>query len=123
MEANVPDNLSVAQVEHDTTGSDSAEEDEETDEPADDEDEEPEGDDDGEDREDRKEVETDEAAPAIGSTTVPTTIVAACGSDRGGCDHDCHMIYRGNEVEPQIECSCYRGFLLDRHDGRTCHGE
>ncbi|XP_035788356.1 uncharacterized protein LOC118464801 isoform X2 [Anopheles albimanus] len=121
MEANVPDNLSVAQVEHDTTGSDSAEEDEETDEPADDEDEEPEGDDDGEDREDRKEVETDEAAPAIGSTTVPTTIVATCGSDRGGCDHDCHMIYRGNEVEPQIECSCYRGFLLDRHDGRTCH--
>ncbi|XP_058122985.1 uncharacterized protein LOC131293979 [Anopheles ziemanni] len=55
------------------------------------------------------------------TTTSKTTIVAACGSDRGGCDHECRMIYHGNEVEPVVECSCYRGFLLDARDGRTCH--
>ncbi|XP_050093907.1 fibrillin-1-like [Anopheles aquasalis] len=124
-EANVPDNLSVAQVEHDTTGgTDSAEDHEETDEATDDgdEDEEPEGEGDDEDREDLPSAPRgEEATEDTPAPTVPTTIVAACGSDRGGCDHDCHMIYRGNEVEPQIECSCYRGFLLDRHDGRTCH--
>ncbi|ETN59950.1 hypothetical protein AND_008443 [Anopheles darlingi] len=135
-EANVPDNLLVAQVgEHDTTAdhraTDSTDDNEETDQETTDDDddaedaEESEGEDEERDGDPPARKETmDTTTPAtIGtsSTTLPTTIVAACGSDRGGCDHECHMIYRGNEVEPQIECSCYRGFLLDRHDGRTCH--
>ncbi|KFB47089.1 AGAP005714-PA-like protein [Anopheles sinensis] len=61
------------------------------------------------------------SSPSTTTTTSKTTIVAACGSDRGGCDHECRMIYHGNEVEPVVECSCYRGFLLDARDGRTCH--
>nr|XP_040220896.2 fibrillin-2 isoform X3 [Anopheles coluzzii] len=148
-EVNVPDNLAVLEAEHEThhhrpaTDSSEAEEHEE-DEPEDDE----EGDDDEEnehdhrethkvDESDNEEIEqrkplehpsstatTTTTTTTTESTVVPTTPqthVADCGPDRGGCDHECRMIYHGNEVEPLVECSCYRGFLLDARDGRTCH--
>ncbi|XP_040151178.1 fibrillin-2-like [Anopheles arabiensis] len=148
-EENVPDNLAVLEAEHEThhhrpaTDSSEAEEHEE-DEPEDDE----EGDDDEENEHDHREThkvdesdneEIEQRKPSehpsstattttttttTESTVVPTTpqtYVADCGPDRGGCDHECRMIYHGNEVEPLVECSCYRGFLLDARDGRTCH--
>ncbi|XP_041774174.1 fibrillin-2 isoform X3 [Anopheles merus] len=148
-EVNVPDNLAVLEAEHEThhhrSATDSYEtEEHEEDEPEDDE----EGDDDEEnehdhrethkvDESDNEEIEqrkplehpsstatTTTTTTTTESTVVPTTpqtYVADCGPDRGGCDHECRMIYHGNEVEPLVECSCYRGFLLDARDGRTCH--
>ncbi|XP_062552414.1 fibrillin-1-like isoform X2 [Armigeres subalbatus] len=44
--------------------------------------------------------------------------IATCGANRGGCDHECQD---GHETHPEIRCSCYHGFQLDEHDGRTCH--
>uniref|UniRef100_A0A182NIS0 Sushi domain-containing protein n=1 Tax=Anopheles dirus TaxID=7168 RepID=A0A182NIS0_9DIPT len=108
----VPDNLSVVveaepETDRDRSGEPSAEEEEEDT-----------GDDDGEDA---GAPEDDDYQTTEPSTEQPTVVVAGCGPDRGRCDHDCRMVYRGNEVEPVVECSCYRGFLLDARDGRTCH--
>ncbi|XP_058835886.1 fibrillin-1-like isoform X2 [Topomyia yanbarensis] len=44
-----------------------------------------------------------------------------CGAGRGGCEHECQMVHRGNEVHPEVQCSCYNGFILDSQDGRSCH--
>ncbi|XP_058456120.1 fibrillin-2-like [Malaya genurostris] len=38
--------------------------------------------------------------------------------DRGGCEHICH---ENREVEPEVQCSCYSGFVLDPNDRRSCH--
>uniref|UniRef100_A0A182M1C6 Uncharacterized protein n=1 Tax=Anopheles culicifacies TaxID=139723 RepID=A0A182M1C6_9DIPT len=140
----MPDNLSGPEEEHEThqhrSTSDTTGDDEEDTNGGEDEDEE-EGDDDEDnghdhpkshkhdDHQEPAELATGETEQPSSSTestrvsTTPQTVVAACGSDRGGCDHECRMIYHGNEVEPVVECSCYRGFLLDVRDGRTCHGE
>jgi hypothetical protein len=46
-----------------------------------------------------------------------------CDSDRGGCDHECQMVKFDYDPEPIIQCSCYKGFVLDEMDQRRCHGE
>lgn len=66
------------------------------------------------------------------STTEATTTVEApsarnltlpCDLDRGGCDHECQMFKYDYDPEPIIQCSCYKGFVLDEMDGRRCHGK
>uniref|UniRef100_A0A182SAJ4 EGF-like domain-containing protein n=1 Tax=Anopheles maculatus TaxID=74869 RepID=A0A182SAJ4_9DIPT len=132
-ESSEPANLSVPEVEpvtthpHRQSTADHQESDDNEEDDAEADPDEEEGDDDEED--DRQETHKvdDHQEPAPSSTepvpvvTSPQTVVAACGPDRGGCDHECRMIYHGNEVESVVECSCYRGFLLDARDGRTCH--
>ncbi|KXJ69148.1 hypothetical protein RP20_CCG028541 [Aedes albopictus] len=72
---------------------------------------------------DGEHVEEDEEKEAESDPTdeepseVPVKF-GTCGVDRGGCDHECHD---GHESHPEVWCSCYHGFLLDEHDGRTCH--
>lgn len=68
------------------------------------------------------------------STTTPATITSStnsisttnastqCKLSTGECDHECHII-EDIDNENRVECSCYNGFVLDEHDGRTCHGK
>ncbi|XP_055538598.1 fibrillin-1 isoform X2 [Wyeomyia smithii] len=64
------------------------------------------------------------AASASTTTMAPEEEITIkqpnCGSDRGGCDHECQMVYSENEVQPTVQCSCFEGFELDLQDRRTC---
>ncbi|XP_053687239.1 uncharacterized protein LOC128736776 [Sabethes cyaneus] len=87
--------------------------------------------DDGDEEEDELPEEPTEKLPEVIQTTSTTTstekpqeeiivVHPNCGSDRGGCDHECQMVYHENEVQPTIQCSCFKGFELDFQDRRTC---
>lgn len=50
---------------------------------------------------------------------------ADCGHNRGGCDHECRIVF-DNDPSDQVghpECFCRSGFTLDEEDQRTCHGK
>lgn len=67
-----------------------------------------------------------EIAESTAETSTPQpvlNITLPCDADRGGCDHECQMLKYYYDPEPVIQCSCYRGFILDELDGRRCHGE
>lgn len=64
-----------------------------------------------------------EESTAETSTKAALNVTLPCDSDRGGCDHECQMVKYDYDPEPVLQCSCYRGFILDELDGRRCHGE
>ncbi|XP_038117535.1 multiple epidermal growth factor-like domains protein 6 isoform X3 [Culex quinquefasciatus] len=88
---------------------------------------EPEGDDDGEDDDEDESEQTVQMTTSTSTTSTTSTTTEepreepSCGDNRGGCDHECRVIFNENDVQPQIQCSCYQGFQLDSKDGRTCH--
>lgn len=85
-----------------------------------------EGENEEEETEDNLNRENNEIDAPLVKTEAPEikrkNLTLPCGSDRGGCDHDCIMVQLEWDPEPRIECSCYNGFTLDEHDGRRCHG-
>lgn len=90
---------------------------------------EPEGDDDREDDDEDESEQTVQMTTSTSTTSTTSTTTEepreepSCGDNRGGCDHECRVIFNENDVQPQIQCSCYHGFQLDSKDGRTCHGK
>ncbi|CRK94788.1 CLUMA_CG008282, isoform A [Clunio marinus] len=68
--------------------------------------------------EDHNEIEK---ATTEASTEPPKNVTMPCDSDRAGCDHECQMVRYDFDPEPVVQCSCYKGFVLDEYDGRRCH--
>lgn len=56
---------------------------------------------------------------------VPIEKQPECSINRGGCDHECEMIAPANRSNATliVRCTCFKGYLLDQKDGRTCHGK
>ncbi|XP_055629527.1 fibrillin-2-like isoform X2 [Toxorhynchites rutilus septentrionalis] len=73
------------------------------------------------DKEDEDDTEAEDEITTKDPRESTTIAIHSCGSNRGGCDHECQVIYHENGVRPIIQCSCYHGFSLDPHDSRTCH--
>lgn len=46
-----------------------------------------------------------------------------CGPNRGGCDHLCRLLQYPNKNEPIVECSCFKGFILDPTNMKKCNGK
>lgn len=80
---------------------------------------------------DNNEADNDENNESNDLTIVPPDVKTYpiqrpedCGTDRGGCDHECRILFDDpNDRVGRKECSCRSGFSLDDDDQRTCHGK